>query len=67
MEFAQSGNFPNGRADGKRLDMGNVSDDVKVHQSMLSMRQDVELPSNVRDDARPEARSVFLRRGRSRG
>lgn len=53
VEFAQSCNFPNGRADSKRLDMGNVSDDLKVHQPMLSNHRDlVKLPSNVSGNRR---------------
>jgi hypothetical protein len=36
IELAQSPDFPNGRADRERLDMGDVSNDLEVHEVMLS-------------------------------
>ena len=47
VELAQSPNFSDGGANSKRFDMGDFSDDLKVHRPMLSNHRDVvKLPSN---------------------
>lgn len=48
IELAQSPNFSDRGADSKCLDVGDFSDDLKVHGPMLSNHRDVvKLPSNV--------------------
>lgn len=53
IELAQSPDFSNRRAGGKRLDLGDFSDDLEIHLPMLSNHRDVvKLLFNVPVDAR---------------
>jgi hypothetical protein len=44
IEFAQSPNFSNGRADSKGLGMGDFSNNLEFHQILLSKHRDVVKP-----------------------